>query len=212
MDKLRKEATVPTKLLKYRPGRHQIGERAAYQRDIFVRVLECTDGVGVALIGGRAVFALFRGGRQKPALPMKDEDMLKLFNSLAAGSATFKADGNTLTTSYDTSWHELWTGTSQKRTFKVEGDTLTITSDPAKNAAGVDLTFTIVLKRVEWELTTLSRPSRSEAYWCSGPALRQRLGGWLLGRALHHAPYRVSSMRAFVWVFGRLIVAERSSG
>jgi hypothetical protein len=68
---------------------------------------------------------------------------------LAAGSATFKAGGNTLTTSYETSWHELWTGTSQKRTFKVEGDTLTITSDPGKNAAGVDVTFTIVLTRVE---------------------------------------------------------------
>ena len=95
MHKLRKEATVPTKLLKYRPRRHQIGERAAYQRDIFVRVLECTDGVGVALIGGRPVFALFGGGRQKPALPMKDEDRLKFFNSLAAGSATFKADGHT---------------------------------------------------------------------------------------------------------------------
>ena len=99
--------------------------------------------------GGRAVFVLFAEGRQKPTLPMKDEDRLKLFTSLAAGSATFKAEGNTLTTSYDTSWHELWTGTSQKRTFKIEGDTLTITSDPGKNAAGVDVTFTIALKRVE---------------------------------------------------------------
>jgi Lipocalin-like domain len=99
--------------------------------------------------GGRFTFVLFGEGRQKPALPMKDEDRVKLFSSLAAGSATFKAEGNTLTSSYDTSWHELWTGTSQKRTFKVEGDNLTITSDPGKNAAGVDVTFTIVLKRVE---------------------------------------------------------------
>jgi len=99
--------------------------------------------------GGRVIFILFGEGRQKPALPMKDEDRLKLFNSMSAGSATFKAEGNTLTQTYDSSWHELWTGTSAKRNFKIEGDTLTITSDPFKNSAGVDVTFTNVSKRVE---------------------------------------------------------------
>lgn len=99
--------------------------------------------------GGRTQFVLFGEGRQKPALPFKDEDRVKLFNTLAAGSGTFKIEGNTLVVTYDTSWHELWTGVTHKRTFEITGNKLTITSAPAKNAAGIDVVFTIVLEKVE---------------------------------------------------------------
>ena len=99
--------------------------------------------------GGRLIFVLIGEGRQKPALPFKDEDRVRLFNTLSAGSGTYKVEGNTLTSTYDTSWHELWSGTTQTRTFKIESDTLTITSAPGKNAAGADVFFTIVLKKVE---------------------------------------------------------------
>ena len=99
--------------------------------------------------GGRGIFVLFGEGRQKPALPIRDEDKVKLFNTFAGGSATYKVEGNTITTNYETSWHELWTNTVQKRTFEIVGNKLTVTSAPAKNAAGVDVIFTIVLERVE---------------------------------------------------------------
>lgn len=99
--------------------------------------------------GGRVIFVLFGEGRQKPALPLKDEDRLKLFNTLSGGSGSYKVEGNTITTNNETSWHELWTNTVQKRTFEIVGNKLTITSAPGKNAAGVMSSFTIVLERVE---------------------------------------------------------------
>jgi hypothetical protein len=40
-------------------------------------------GYIIYIKGGRFTFVLFAEGRQKPALPMKDEDRVKLFNSLA---------------------------------------------------------------------------------------------------------------------------------
>ena len=95
------------------------------------------------------IFVLFGEGRQKPALPLKDEDRVKLFNTLSGGSGSYKVEGNTITTNNETSWHELWTNTVQKRTFEIVGNKLTITSAPGKNAAGVMSSFTIVLERVE---------------------------------------------------------------
>ena len=99
--------------------------------------------------GGRLLFALFGEGRQKPAIPFSDADRAKLFTTLTAGSGTYKLEGKTLTTTYDTSWHELWTGTTQKRTIEIVGNKLTVTSEPVKNAAGVEIVFVLVLERVE---------------------------------------------------------------
>ena len=99
--------------------------------------------------GGRLQTILVGEGRQKPELPLKDEDRIKLFNTLVAATGTFKVEGNTLIISYDTSWNELWTGTTQKRTFEIAGNKLTIKSAPSKNAAGNEIFFTIVLDKVE---------------------------------------------------------------
>ena len=98
--------------------------------------------------GGRLIFVLF-GDREKPTLPFKDEDRVKLFNTMASGSGTYKVEGNKLTVTYDTSYHELWTGTTQTRMFEIKGNTLTITSAPSKSPAGVDISFTVVLEKVE---------------------------------------------------------------
>jgi hypothetical protein len=65
--------------------------------------------------GGRYVFVLFGDSRSKPGgAAATDAERVKLFNTLAAGSATYKVEGNTLTATFDSSWHELWTGTTQK--------------------------------------------------------------------------------------------------
>lgn len=99
--------------------------------------------------GGRLQTILVGEGRQKPQVPLKDEDRIRLFNTLVAATGTFKVEGNILTISYDTSWNELWTGTTQKRTFEISGNKLTIKSAPSKNAAGNDVFFTIGLEKVE---------------------------------------------------------------
>ncbi len=99
--------------------------------------------------GGRLQFVLVGEGRQKPTLPLKDEDRIKLFDTLAAGSGTYKVDGKTLTIHYDTSWHELWTDVTHKRTFDIVGNRLTITAAPGKSPQGIEAYFTIVLEKVE---------------------------------------------------------------
>jgi hypothetical protein len=95
------------------------------------------------------LFALFGEGRQKPAIPFTDADRAKLFTTLAAGSGTYRVEGKTLTSTFDASWHELWTGTTQKRTIEIVGNKLTLTSEPVKNAAGIEIVFVNVLERAE---------------------------------------------------------------
>ncbi len=99
--------------------------------------------------GGRLQTILVGDGRQKPELPLKDEDRVKLFNTFLAATGTYKVEGNTLTISYDTSWNELWTGTTQTRSFEITGNSLTVKSAPSKNAAGNEVFFTVVLEKVE---------------------------------------------------------------
>jgi hypothetical protein len=72
-----------------------------------------------------------------------------LFNTLSAGSGTYKIEGNTGMVTYDSSWHQLWTGTTQKRTYAISGNKLTITSAPTKLADGKEVIFEVVLERVE---------------------------------------------------------------
>lgn len=43
----------------------------------------------------------------------------------------------------------LWTGTTQKRTTEIVGNKLTLTSEPVKNAAGIEIVFVNVLERAE---------------------------------------------------------------
>jgi hypothetical protein len=99
--------------------------------------------------GGRAIFILVGENRQKPSSPVKDEEKIKLLTSMAAASGTYRIEGDKIIASYDTSWDERWTGTTQTRNFKIQGNTLTLTSAPAKNAEGVESFFTVVLERVE---------------------------------------------------------------
>src|SRR5262245_61195742 len=65
--------------------------------------------------GGRIVFTVVAGeGRPKPgAAGATDVERATLFSSLATGSGTYKVDGDAIFVTYDVSWHELWTGTTQ---------------------------------------------------------------------------------------------------
>lgn len=101
--------------------------------------------------GGRVVFSLVAGeGRPKlGASGATDAERAALFSTLAAGSGTYKVEGNAVIVSYDSSWHELWTGTTQKRNIAISGNKLTLTSAPTKNAAGQEIIFVNVLEKVE---------------------------------------------------------------
>jgi hypothetical protein len=111
---------------------------------------EKPNGYIVYTKGGRTIFALVGDNRPQPAASgATDAERVSLFNTLAAGSGTYKIEGNTATVTYDSSWHQLWTGTTQKRTIAISGNKLTVTSAPTKNAAGQEVIFEVVYERVE---------------------------------------------------------------
>jgi hypothetical protein len=100
--------------------------------------------------GGHIIFSLAAGDRAKPAgASATDAERVALYNTLAAGSGSYKVDGNTLTVTYDTSWLQTWTGTTQKRKIAFSGNRLTVTSEPTKLSEGQELVFEVVFERVE---------------------------------------------------------------
>jgi hypothetical protein len=87
--------------------------------------------------GGRLIFTLVGDNRAKPASAVAtDAERLSLFNTSSSASGTYKLDGNTLISTYDSSSFETWTGTAQKRKIAITGNKMTVTSDPYKNLAG----------------------------------------------------------------------------
>ena len=100
--------------------------------------------------GGHIIFSLIAGDRAKPAgASATDAERVALYNTLAAGSGTYKVDGNTLTVTYDTSWLQTWTGTTQKRKIAFSGNKLTVTSEPTKLSEGQEVVFEVVYERTE---------------------------------------------------------------
>jgi hypothetical protein len=100
--------------------------------------------------GGRMIFSLVGDDRQKPAgASATDEERIRLFNTLSTGSGTYKVEGNTVIVTYDSSWNQVWTGTTQKRTFVISGNKITHTSAPGKNLAGQETIFENELEKVE---------------------------------------------------------------
>jgi len=112
---------------------------------------EKPNGYIVYTKGGRVIFSLVAGeGRPKPgASGATDAERATLFRSLATGSGTYKVEGDAIIVTYDSSWHEVWTGTTQKRNIAISGNKLTQTSAPTKNADGQEIIFENVLEKVE---------------------------------------------------------------
>jgi hypothetical protein len=107
-------------------------------------------GYSVFTKGGRTFFTQMAADRAKPTgATATDAERLKLFATLAAGSGTYKIEGNVYTVTYDSSWNQFWTGTTQKRKIAISGNKLTITSDPTKNLEGQEVVFEVVFERIE---------------------------------------------------------------
>ena len=101
--------------------------------------------------GGRLLFLVVGGDRPKPVGPgVSDAEAIPLFRTLSAASGTYKIEGSVITTTYDSSWHQLWTGTTQKRKIEIVGNKMTFTSDPVKSAdTGLEIVIQVTFERVE---------------------------------------------------------------
>jgi hypothetical protein len=100
--------------------------------------------------GGHVAFVLAGDNRKAPAgATATDAERITLFNTIAAGSGTYKVEGNTIIATYTASWNQTWTGISQKRQFEIVGNKLTVTSAPTKDLAGQDIVFVVTYERVE---------------------------------------------------------------
>lgn len=100
--------------------------------------------------GGRGMFVLVAENRAKPAsAAVTDAEAVGLFRTFAAGSATYKLEGKTLIVTYDTNLNQAQTGTPQKRYIEIVGNKLILTSDALKTSAGLDVTITGTLEKVE---------------------------------------------------------------
>lgn len=101
--------------------------------------------------GGNVVFAVFGDSRKAAAGPLAtDAERAALFSTMAAATGTYKVDGNTLMTTYQSAWNQSWTGTTQKRQIEISGNRLTLTSAPFKNMdTGQDSIFVVTFERAE---------------------------------------------------------------
>jgi len=88
-------------------------------------------------------------GRPPAGASATDAERINLFNTTAAGSGTYKVEGNTIIVTYAASWNQTWTGITQKRQFEIVGNKLTVTSEPTKDLAGQDIVFVVTYERVE---------------------------------------------------------------
>jgi hypothetical protein len=108
-------------------------------------------GLMVYTKGGSLVYAVFGDNRKAPAsAPATDADRAGLFNTMAAATGTYKVEGNMLAITYNGSWNQSWTGTTQKRQIEIVGNKLTLMSAPFKSAqTGQDTVFVVSYERVE---------------------------------------------------------------
>jgi hypothetical protein len=100
---------------------------------------------------GHVAFVYAGDKRKGPAgASLTDAERINLFNTMAAASGTYKVEGNTLIVTYETSWNQTWTGTTQKRQIEIVGNKLTIATAPFKDPAiGQDTVYATTYERVE---------------------------------------------------------------
>jgi Lipocalin-like domain len=101
--------------------------------------------------GGHAMFNYTAANRKAPAGPnLTDAERIELFKTLSFGSGTYRQEGNKVTTRFDTSWHQAWTGTQRVSTVEITGKTLTSNGAPFKSAlTGLDVVPVTTFERVE---------------------------------------------------------------
>jgi Lipocalin-like domain len=101
--------------------------------------------------GGHFMFIFVGADRKAPATANPtDAERIELQKTGAYGSGTYKVEGNKITSRFDTSWHQVWTGTERSATLEISGQKLTITTAPFKSSfTGLDVVSTTTVERVE---------------------------------------------------------------
>ncbi|MFC6774064.1 lipocalin-like domain-containing protein [Methylobacterium gregans] len=61
---------------------------------------------------------------------MSDQDRIKLHKTFFAYAGTYEIEGGKVTHNIDTSWNEVWSGTSQVRQAEIKGNQLVLTTSP----------------------------------------------------------------------------------
>lgn len=81
---------------------------------------------------GRMMVIVAHQGRKKPVAndKMTDEDRVGLHKSFYAYAGTYSFDGKNVNHNIDTSWNEVWTGTTQVRSAEYKDNKLIITTPP----------------------------------------------------------------------------------
>jgi len=101
--------------------------------------------------GGHFMFIFVGADRKAPATANPtDAERIDLQKTAVYGSGTYRIEGNKITSRFDTSWHQAWTGTERTGTAEITGKTLTLTTTPFKSSfTGLDVVSITTVERVE---------------------------------------------------------------
>jgi len=83
--------------------------------------------------GGHFVYLYVSDTRTAPAGVLTDADRVNLHRTMVGGSGTYKVDGKKIVFRYETSHHQLLTGTDQAEEAEINGKTLTVSTAPFKS-------------------------------------------------------------------------------
>jgi hypothetical protein len=102
--------------------------------------------------GGHFMAIYVAADRKAPATANPtDAERIELQKTATYGSGTYKVEGDKITSRYDTSWHQAWTGTERSGgTVEISGKKLTLTGAPFKSSfTGLDVVAITTLEKVE---------------------------------------------------------------
>ena len=112
---------------------------------------ERPSGLVIYSNGGHFMGIFVATDRKAPATAnLTDAERIELQKTATYSSGTYKVEGDKLTTRYDTSWHQAWTGTERSGTVEISGKKLTITGAPFKSSlTGLDVVAITTAEKVE---------------------------------------------------------------
>ena len=101
--------------------------------------------------GGHVATIAVGTDRKASASPNpSDLERAELLRSMFAYSGTYRVDGDWVVHDVETSWHQGWTGTTQRRKAVLGGKVLTLTTPPYKGVqSGKEIVATITWERIE---------------------------------------------------------------
>lgn len=99
---------------------------------------------------GRMMVICAFENRERPEAndKMSDQDRIKLHKTFFAYAGSYKVESGKITHFIDTSWNEVWSGTSQIRHVELNNNELVLTTPAFKfNVDGKDSVITLVWKK-----------------------------------------------------------------